>query len=116
MRADGASDGVDKGQTVAEYYDAANPKTDAEKTLVVAAWRQEVLGESSVESQSVNNELKHLGYGIGNVTRAFDVLKEQKPALVIQIQKSGTSKQARKKFKVTRVGLQRVQDMKNGPK
>jgi len=98
---------------VAELYAVAQPSTDAEKALVVSYWTQCVQGIEGVDSQSVNTQLKHMGYGIGNVTRAFEVLKQTKPQLIVQLRKSGSSKQARKTYKVTTEGEKYVQQMLN---
>lgn len=93
------------------FYDAASPKTDPEKALVCAYWLQYREGASDVEAQRVNTSLKHLGHGVSNITRAFEGLKSQKPALVVQTRKEGTSQQARKKFKVTAEGKKTVERM-----
>lgn len=98
-------------EDLAEFYDQATPSTDAEKTLVVAYWFQYKQGQADVESQSINTQLKHLGHGVSNITRAFDTLKSQKPALIVQTRKDGSSKQARKKFKVTSEGKKAVEHM-----
>lgn len=90
--------------SLAEFYDRASPSTDAEKGLVVGYWFQYHEGVTDLDAQSINSQLKHLGHGIGNVTRAFDWLKSQKPALMVQKRKEGTSQQARKKFMVTNEG------------
>jgi DNA-binding PadR family transcriptional regulator len=66
---------------------------------------------TDVEAQRVNTELKQLGHGVSNITRAFDALKSQKPALIMQTRKEGTSKQARKKYKVTTEGKKAVERM-----
>lgn len=96
---------------IAEYYHACAPSSDADKALVVSSWFQ--VGESleGIDTQRVNSALKHLGYGIGNATRAFDQLTAQRPALVIQLRKAGTTKQARKTFRVTDAGLKRVNQL-----
>lgn len=96
---------------VAEFFDAANPRTESEKVLVVAYWLQEIQGHADWDSQSVNTELKNLGHGVGNITRALDNLIARRPRLVIQTKKSGTTKQARKKYKVTVEGLKHVRIM-----
>ena len=95
----------------AELFEAARAKTDAEKALVLAYWFQVSQNAASFSSRQVNDELKHLGYGVGNITRALDALMETRPALVIQLEKSGKSKQAQKKFRVTHEGLKRVQQL-----
>ena len=94
-------------------YDAANPTTDAEKTLVVGYWLQQIEENENFDAQSVNSKLKHLGHRVGNITRAFDALKDENPRLVLQIEKSGSTKQARKKFKLTVEGIRKVKNMLN---
>jgi hypothetical protein len=96
---------------LADLYSATNPESDVEKALVVAYWLQVVKGDSDVDTQSVNTELKHLGFGIGNITRAFDRLKSTRPNLVIQLRKEGSHKQSRKRFKVTVEGQREVERM-----
>jgi len=98
-------------ESLAQFYDQAGPTTDAEKALVVAYWFQYHDGVVDLDAQSINSQLKHLGHGIGNVTRAIDGLKSQKPSLMVQKRKEGTSKQARKKFMVTNEGKKFVDKM-----
>lgn len=109
------SEGSDDAQSVfstfAELCAAASPSTDAQKALVAGYWFQVVQGADTFASQECNEQLKHFGTPIGNVTRAFDNLKNTKPQLAIQIQKSGKSKQARKKFKLTHAGIEEVKSM-----
>lgn len=98
-------------EDLATFYDAASPSSDAEKALVGAYWIQVREGAADVDAQSVNTQLKHLGHGISNVTRAFEGLKAQKPALVVQLRKDGSTQQARKRFKVTAEGKKAVERM-----
>lgn len=117
----GAEDDADEAQedkpdastSLAEFYDAAAPTSDGEKVLVVAYWFQYRQGETELDAQKLNSNLKHLGHGIGNVTRALESNKSQKPALIVQMRKEGTTKQARKKFKVTNEGKKVVERMLN---
>lgn len=95
------------------FFDAASPKTGVDKALVVGYWMQECQGSADFVSQDINTELKHLGHGVGNITDAFNGLISQK--LVMQIRKSGVTKQARKKYKLTREGIKRVQQMLQTP-
>lgn len=95
-------------ETLGELFSAASPNTDAQKVLVAAYWFQVRGGLSDFESQPVNTELKHLGHGVGNITGAIESLKNQKPSLVVQLRKSGQTRQARKKFKVTTEGIRAV--------
>lgn len=91
-----------------ELYAAAGPESEPERALVVGYWIQCVRGDADFDSQSVNKELKHIGDGVANITLAFTRLIEQKPQLVIQTKKQGTSRQARKRYKVTSAGMRWV--------
>lgn len=97
--------------SLAEFYDLASPSTDAEKVLVVGYWFQFREGAQELEALKINNQLKHLGHGVGNVSRALELHKSQKPALMIQKRKEGVTKQARKKFVVTNEGKKFVEKM-----
>jgi hypothetical protein len=78
---------------------------------VVCYWLQEINESKGIDARVVNDELKHLGHGIGNITRAFDRLKRSRPQLVIQTKKAGTTKQARKTYKMTVEGKSAVEQL-----
>jgi hypothetical protein len=100
---------------LASFYDAARPTTEADSALVATYWFQMKEGSDDVDAQRINSELKHLGRGIGNITRAFESLKSQKPALIVQTRKEGSTKQARKRYKVTVEGGRAVERMISRP-
>lgn len=91
-----------------ELFAAAKPATQVEMALVGGYWLQVIQGNADLSAQAINTELKHLGHGVSNITAALDALKEEKPQLVIQLRKNGTSQQARKKYKLTGAGIDRV--------
>lgn len=101
-------------ESAAELLAAAEPGSEAEKALVVGYWFQVIQGQDDIESQEVNTELKHQGHGLSNVTRAFDSLMRMRPQPVIQVRKSGSSKQARKKYRLTTHGIQLVRKLLDG--
>jgi hypothetical protein len=108
-----AADG-EAAEDVGDFYTRAAPETQTEQALVVAYWVQEIQGKGEFDSQTVNTQLKHLGHGVSNITRALDELKNRKPQLVIQIEKAGKSKQARKRYKVTAAGKKAVEKLLAG--
>jgi hypothetical protein len=114
---DSEKDGVNAGseppkyESLADFFAATRPKTEADRALVVGYWFQVLQGQQDFEALAVNKELKHLGHGIAHVTSAFDTLIERKPQHVIQTKKSGSARQARKKYKVTEEGKKAVQRM-----
>lgn len=97
-----------------ELFDAAAPSTEFEKVLVASYWFQEVEGHSTVDALTINRALKQLGHGIGNITREFTRLQDEKPSLILQVQKKGSTKQARKKYKATAAGIRRVKKIVSG--
>ena len=102
----------EKQLEVGEFFAQAAPATDMERALVMSYWVQENSehGEE-FDASTVNTQLKQLGHGVSNITRALDKLKAQKPQPIIQKQKSGKTKQARKVYKVTDAGKASVQKM-----
>lgn len=101
-------------ETIAEFHDATNPNTDAARALVVGYWQQFVLGETEIKASNVNRELKNLGHESSNITNAFNALRAKKPALAVQVSKSGKSRQAHKKYKITEAGKKEVARMITG--
>lgn len=101
-------------ETLAEVFAEASAGTNGQKALVVGYWLQSREGMTELDSQRINKELKHLGYGVANITTAMDELKSGKPAYAIQLKKSGSSRQARKKYKITDAGMKVVDAVLRG--
>lgn len=98
-------------ETFADLFDAAQPATEKDKALVASYWAQVCENAGSFQAQALNDLLKDLGHGIGNITEALNALKDDRPALILQLKKSGTSRQARKTYKLTLEGSKRVETM-----
>lgn len=96
-----------------ELFDAANPSTSVEKALVAGYWFQVLKGQEDLDSQQLNKELKNLGHPSTNITRDLDSLINKTPRHVMQIRKDGSTRQARKKYKLTREGIKAVDRMLN---
>ncbi len=92
-------------------FHAANPNGQTEAALVAGYWLQVCKGQNDWDSQSANSELKNLGQPMANITEALTRLGKSDPRLVMQTGKSGSAKQARKKYKLTVHGVKRVQSM-----
>lgn len=97
----------------AELFDAAHPQSNADRALVAGYWLQVCQGAESFSGLAVNTELKHLGEAVANITNALESLKTQKPALALQLKKSGKSQQARKSYKITVAGVKAVEAIIN---
>jgi hypothetical protein len=91
--------------------DAAKPTNGLERILVAAYFNQVTRNEDGFDSQSVNTQLKHLGYPSANITRDMVRLVDRSPKYVIQTRKEGSTQQARKRFRLTTEGIRAVEAM-----
>lgn len=114
VSATGAADPATSYATAADLYDAVRPEMEYEKAITVGYWLQVCNKQDNFTAQDVNGTLKHMGHGVNNITDAFNTAKDRKPALVMQTQKSGTSKQARKMYKLTTAGVRWVENRIQG--
>lgn len=114
-----ADSGVDRATSdtdlefsdLADLFFQASPSTQQEKILVAGFWFQAVKGDDDLTARQINDELKHLGHQVTNITRSFDRLMNKKPALAMQVRKTGSAQQAHKIYRLTRAGLDRVEEM-----
>jgi len=97
--------------TFADLFNATSPNANPEKALVAGDWLQKGQGQEHFSGQAANKELQNLGHVIPNITNAFSALNDRKPALAIQVKKSGKTKQARKQYKLTQAGIDAVEAM-----
>ncbi len=91
-----------------DLFDAAQPESRSQMVLLAAYWTQFCDGNETFASQAINDQLKDMGHKVPNITNAIDRLVQSQPALMRQVKKSGTTKQARKLFKVTEAGRRAV--------
>lgn len=96
---------------IGDLIHAAQPDTGPTRALVAAYWFQEVQAQDGWTGADINSALKNMGTGLANVTKTLDSLRAKKPALVMQVGKSGRSRQARKTYKLTTAGLRDVKQM-----
>jgi hypothetical protein len=99
--------------SVGEFLASARAKTDTERVLAVATYLQEYGGQTELTGAQINSELRHMGHGVSNITDVINTLKDKKPQLMIQTRKEGTTKQARKKYKVTAAGIEFMRGVTN---
>ena len=109
-----SEDVAEEPQDFAALFDAADPQTDEEKALSAGYWFQVKEGYTDLDAQTLNGALKDLGHGITNITVALGRLAKREVSLVRQTKKSGKSKQARKKYRVTTAGKRAAERMLAG--
>jgi hypothetical protein len=96
-------------ETFAELFDAARPSSEKEKAILAAYWRTKVDGAAQFVSQELNKLLTDLGYKIQNITDALSAAMQEKPALILQLRKSGSTRQARKTYKISEAGIRFIE-------
>lgn len=85
---------------------SARATSGVDRVLLAGYYFQAILGQGDFDGFSLNRELKNAGHASGNITRDLDGLMAKTPQLVIQTRKQGTSRQARKLYRLTAAGLQ----------
>ena len=85
------------------------PTTMSDKALLGAYYLSRARGEETVTSQSINTELKRNGLAISNITRAIEANMRPDRPLMMQDGKKGSTKQARKQYRVTPAGVEAVE-------
>jgi len=86
------------------------PNNGNEWALLAAYHLTNARPEGVVTGQEINTVLKHHGKGVSNVTKTISRLARADPALMLQVRKDGTSRQARKSYKVTTSGITFVEE------
>lgn len=90
------------------------PATGNQWALLAAYFLTKCRGQDIVTGQEVNSVLKHHGVGRGNITKSIARLIKAEPSLMLQVRKDGTSRQARKSYKVTTSGFTYVEERLSG--
>jgi len=109
--ANGDGGEVPRFESLGDLFAAANPQTEPDRALVTGYWYQFVEGQPDFGGFTLNKALRDLGYPVGNITNALSALGNRNPKLAIQLKKAGTSKQARKTYKLTAAGKIAVEGM-----
>lgn len=95
----------------AALYYASGATTQREGMLVAAYWVGVIQKENGFTSFDLNKLLKELGHKATDVSKIMDKLCSAKPALILQVRKSGKTRQARKLYRLTREGENAVKQM-----
>jgi hypothetical protein len=91
--------------TVLELFAEATVKKVSGKILLMAAYLQERHNFKEISSYDINFRLKRIGHGVQNISSSINSILKRKPQLMVEIEKEGSAKQSRRKFKVTVEGL-----------
>ncbi|HEV2147358.1 MAG TPA: hypothetical protein VGR37_08130 [Longimicrobiaceae bacterium] len=108
-RADSGRGGEQAGVDLASLLERWTPATMSDKALLGAYYLTRVRGEETVTSQAINTELKRNGLAISNITRAIEANMRPDRPLMVQEKKMGSTKQARKQYRITPAGIETVE-------
>jgi len=107
----GTGTGTQRFERIADLMDATSPSSIVDYVLVASYWFQVIRDNEDFTSQEVNSELKDLGHPSSNITDSYTTLMQRKPPAVRQVGKGGTTKQARKRYRLTAEGIKAVERM-----
>jgi hypothetical protein len=100
---------ADAGSSVdtnfSELVEKWSPESQSEWALLAAYHLTQGKAEATVTGQAINGVLKNHGKPMANVTVAVSRLVNADPALMLQVRKDGTSRQARKLYRMTALGV-----------
>jgi hypothetical protein len=85
------------------------PTMQQDLALLGAYYFNVLLGQDSVSGAEINRILKDHGRGSKNITQDLGAHISSQPSLILQVKKSGNSRQARKLYKITSPGIKYVE-------
>ena len=97
--------GFMKFNTVKDLFFASDVRNVTSKILLVAAFLHEKDNSKEFSSYEINTRLKQVGDGVQNITNSINKLLDKEPPLLMQTEKMGDTKQAKRKFRITEEGL-----------
>jgi hypothetical protein len=101
--------GEQAGADLASLLERWTPSTMSDKALLGAYFLTRIRGEETVTSQAINSELKRNSLAISNITRAIEANMRPDRPLMVQEKKMGSTKQARKQYRITPAGIDTVE-------
>ncbi len=104
------SGGSDReGGDLASLLARWTPTTMSDKALLGAYYLTRARGGETVTSQAINAELKRNGLAISNITRVIEANMRPDRLLMAQEKKLGSTRQARKQYRITPAGVDAVE-------
>jgi len=93
-----------------QLLDRAQPTSRADRALLIGQWLHS-RGAVDFTGQAVNDELKNLGDPAPNITDLMSSLMSRRPAPLRQTRRTGSGRQARKRYALTEAGRSAVAAM-----
>ncbi|HEV2317313.1 MAG TPA: hypothetical protein VGV89_07045 [Thermoplasmata archaeon] len=110
----GEKNPIPRGAEFVSLVERWTPDTQPQWALLAAYFETHVKGKETTTGQDVNSTLKDHGTTVRNITDALGANMAARPAFIMQVAKSGSSRQARKTYKVTTQGAQFVEARLSG--
>jgi predicted transcriptional regulator len=101
-------------QSFANLLRRWHPERASEKALLGAYFLARVENISPITSQAINSVLKQNELSVSNITRAIETNLHATPPLIEQVRKLGTTRQARKEYRLTPEGARLVEQRLRG--
>jgi hypothetical protein len=89
------------------HLDRWSPSRASDRALL-AAFSLDPKGRKQITSQAINDVLKAHEMRVSNITRAIETNLNARPPLMEQVGKRGDTRQARKRYRLTEAGVQKV--------
>ena len=96
--------------TFATFYERVAPKTAIQKVITSAYWLETQDGLDSWTSFAANKLLKSLGVKISSVSGTLAIEAKKDDSRIVVLEKSGSSMQGRKTFRLSEAGKRFVED------
>lgn len=113
-----ARDGAPEKAGVKDSFGALlhrwHPERASEKALLGAYFLAKMEGINPITSQAINSVLKRNELSVSNITRAIETNLHATPPLIEQVRKLGTTRQARKQYRLTADGARLVEQRLRG--
>ena len=101
---DVAADAAGAPATFEDIYNKVAPKTAIQKIVTAAWWLERNEGKESWKSFEVNKLLKSLDVKISSVSGTLAIENKKDDSMIVVLEKSGDSMQARKTFRLSETG------------
>lgn len=99
-----------KDATLGDLLTLWRPSKASERALLGAYYVARYTDDKYVTSHAVNAALKEYDLQVANITRAIETCLNSTPALMAQVEKRGTTRQARKLYRITSAGVSVVEE------
>ncbi|MCK4764638.1 MAG: hypothetical protein KAW12_20740 [Candidatus Aminicenantes bacterium] len=92
--------------TALDLFSEARVKTSTDKILLMAAFLQERFDYKEISTYDISFRLKRINQRVSNISNSINNILQGEPPLLDEIKTGEQGKHARKKYRVSEVGLE----------